>query len=443
MFNRRELLKGTLQGVPLLALGSSVPQFLARTALAAADTPGSKEKILVVVELAGGNDGLNMLVPYADPLYYKYRQKIGIAKSDVIRINDSMGLNPVMRPLEQLLGSQNLSLVQGVGYPNPNRSHFEAMDIWQSADPSLKSRAGWLGQAIGVMKIREGRVPALNLYGDRLPLALEGAPGGVPTIDPGRGYGLELGGSEVAMTRTSYFGSITSTKIMPKADAAKAAAGSVDSAAAREKLIRDLTAGSSARNGSMADFVRRTALESYSTADRLKKILADVNSQPQFGPQLARRLQLIAHMIDADFGPRIYFVSIGSFDTHTDQRRQQDALLGQLANAINQFFNTLRPGGNADRVLLMTFSEFGRRVQENGGAGTDHGSASTMIMAGGGLKSSLVGQAPRLDDLADGDVKFQIDFRRVYATILEDWLKCDSRRVLGEAWQKVPMFAGV
>ncbi len=442
MFNRRELLKGTLQGVPLLALGSSVPQFLTRTALAAANMAMDKEKVLVVVELAGGNDGLNMLVPFADPLYYKYRQKIGIPKSDVIRINDSMGLNPAMRPLEQLLGDKHLSLVQGVGYPNPNRSHFEAMDIWHTADPSLKSRSGWLGQAIGVMKIREGRVPALNLYGDRLPLALEGAPGGVPTIDPSRGYGLELGPSQVAMTETAYFGSITSTKMTTKTDLAKVAAGA-DSTATRERLIRDLTAGSSARNGSMADFVRRTALESYSTADRLKKILADVNSQPQFGPEtLARRLQLIAHMIDADFGPRIYFVSIGSFDTHTDQRRQQDTLLGQLATAINQFFATLRPSGNADRVLLMTFSEFGRRVQENGGAGTDHGSASTMILAGGGLKNNLVGQPPRLDDLADGDVKFQIDFRRVYATILEDWLKCDSRRVLGEAWQKVPMFAG-
>jgi uncharacterized protein (DUF1501 family) len=435
MINRRDLLKGMMQGAPLLAMSASVPQFLTRTAFAAAKAKSNKERILVVVELAGGNDGLNMLVPYGDDLYYKARQKIAIAKSDVIRIDDSMGLNPSMRPLEKLLGDQHLSFIQAVGYPNPNRSHFEAMDIWQSADPTLHSRAGWLGQAIGVMPAREGKVPALNLYGDKLPLALEGAPGGVPTIDPARGYGLDLG---EPMAQAKSAGGYFSRS--PKKSAPSVKAGTT---APREKLIRELTELSSARSGNMADFVRRTALESYSTADRLKQILAETGDESRFGPEtLARRLQLVARMIDADFGPRVYFVSIGSFDTHADQRRQQDNLLRQLSTAIDEFFKSLRGGGNVDRVLLMTFSEFGRRVYENGGAGTDHGSASAMILASGGVNGGLVGKPPRLDDLVDGDIKFQIDFRRVYATILDEWLRCDSRKVLGTRWEKVPLFRG-
>jgi uncharacterized protein (DUF1501 family) len=436
MFNRRELLKGVLRSTPLVALAPSVPQFLTRTAFAAADAKSNKDKILVVVELAGGNDGLNMLVPYGDELYYQARQKIAIAKNDVIRIDDHMGLNPSMRPLEKLLGDQHLSFVQAVGYPNPNRSHFEAMDIWQSADPLLHSRAGWLGQAIGVMPARDRKVPALNLYGDKLPLALQGAPGGVPTIDPARGYGLELGEPAAQPKSPGGYFSRSSKKTAPSKNAS--------ASAPREKLIRELTELSSARSGNMADFVRRTALESYSTAERLKQILADTGDESRFGPEtLARRLQLVARMIDADFGPRIYFVSIGSFDTHADQRRQQDGLLRQLSTAIDEFFKTLRGGGNVDRVLLMTFSEFGRRVDENGAAGTDHGSASAMILASGGVNGGLVGQRPRLDDLVDGDIKFQIDFRRVYATILDDWLRCDSSKVLGQRWEKVPLFRNV
>ena len=193
MLNRRELLGGMLRSSPLLALASSVPQFLARTALAAADAKTRQEKILVVVELAGGNDGLNMLVPYGDDLYYRARRSLRIGKEAVIRIDDYLGLNPAMKPLETLLADKRVALVQGVGYPNPNRSHFEAMDIWHTADPTRHSRIGWLGQAIGGMHVAEGKAPALNLASDKLPLALQGGSGGVLTLDPRRRLGLELG----------------------------------------------------------------------------------------------------------------------------------------------------------------------------------------------------------------------------------------------------------
>jgi uncharacterized protein (DUF1501 family) len=444
MFNRRELLKGMLQGAPLLALASSVPPFLARTALAAADSAKNKDKILVVVELAGGNDGLNMLVPYGDDLYHKARRSLRIGKDEVIRIDDHVGLNPTMKPLEKLLADQRLALVQGVGYPNPNRSHFEAMDIWHTADPSRRSRAGWLGQATGLMPATEGKAPALNLNSDKLPLALQGGSGGVLTINPNHGYGLELGAPLLQGNPVSYTPAPTPPPAYPKphssADGSKAAPGT-DSVSIRKRLIHDLTAATPGNAGSMADFVRRTALESYSTADRLNAILSDSRRGNGYGVEpLTRELQTVATMIDADFGARIYFLSLGGFDTHADQRKQQDALLGQLANAVEGFYGMLLKQGHADRVLLMTFSEFGRRVEENGSGGTDHGAASSLLLAGGGVKGGLIGQAPKLDDLDDGDIKFHTDFRRVYATILEDWLNCDSHRMLGDRWEKLPLF---
>ena len=209
----------------------------------------------------------------------------------------------------------------------------------------------------------------------------------------------------------------------------------------RERLIHELTAAAPARRGSMAEFVRHTALESFSAADRLKQIVAAVDREVQIRPgSLSARLHVVARMIDADFGARIYFVSLSGFDTHSDQRRTHDELLGELAGGLSMFFELLQRRGHADRVLVMTFSEFGRRLHENGSRGTDHGAASTMILAGGGLKGGVIGPAPRLDDLADGDIKFHTDFRRVYATILDNWLKCDSRHVLGEAWERLPIF---
>lgn len=431
MFNRREMLRGMLQGMPLLAMAANVPDFLTRTAWAAADAPANKDKILVVLELTGGNDGLNMLVPYADPLYHKARPTIGVRKNEVIRIDDSLGLNPRLSQLETMLSQHHLSLVQGVGYPNPIRSHFESMDVWHTGDPTRRSRAGWLGQAINALPQAAGKIPGLNLNGNKLPLALQGGPA-VPTINSNLNYGLELGGIDPE--------DIAKQKPAPDAKPDASASAPAPPLSTRQRLVRELTAATPTGPGSMAEFVRRTALDSYSAADRLNQILAKIAGKNAFGlDNLAGRLQTVAQLIDADFGARVFFLALEGFDTHSDQRQQQDTLFSELDGALSSFYATLATAGHADRVLLMTFSEFGRRVHENGG-GTDHGSASTMILAGGQLTGGLVGKPPRLDDLADGDVKFQIDFRRVYATILDEWLKCDSRRVLGDTWEKLPLF---
>ncbi len=459
MLNRRQLLKRALHTSPLLALGSTVPQFLARTAQAAAATPKNRDKILVVVELTGGNDGLNMVVPYGDDLYQKARPTLGIKKDEVIRIDDLMGLNPALKPLEKMLGDHQLATLQGVGYPNPNRSHSEAMDIWHTADPRGRSRAGWLGQAIGLMPLAEGKIPALGLGDNKLPLALQGAPGGVPNVNPNQEYGLELSWPQFQndsaakpappppvvekKTEKSEKGAAEKAWDPYAADATGDAArkARLDAIAARKRLIHDLTAAAPDRPNSMAQFARRTALETFSTVDRLNELLATARRNGgYFGGNLTGRLQLIARMIQADFGARVYFASLGSFDTHGNQRPDQDKLLGELADALQRFFADLNESGNADRVVLLTFSEFGRRVHENDSHGTDHGAASSLFLAGPRVKGGLIGKHPSLANLEDGDLRFHTDFRSVYATILEDWLHCDSRRVLGEKFDRLPLF---
>jgi uncharacterized protein (DUF1501 family) len=440
MFNRRRLLKGILQGTPLLAMSSNVPQFLARTAFAAANAKTNKDKILVVVELAGGNDGLNMLVPYADELYYKARPTIAVAKKDVIGIDDRVGLNSSMRAFEKMLSDANLEFVQGVGYPNPIRSHFESMNIWHTADPTRREQAGWLGRALNEMPVVGAKVPAFNLEGDKAPLAFEGGPS-VPTVNPEHSFGLQIGHDDEA----SPLPGAASPRIKIKDKSGKIIEPETPAVAKqlfRKDVIRELAEATPCDSGSLTDFVRHTALDGYSTAAKVKRLIAEFEDFGNTSEQFQQRLYAVARMIQYDFGARVFFVSLGSFDTHSNQRRQQDGLLQQLAESVSSFFQTLSKSGDADRVLLMTFSEFGRRVAENGD-GTDHGSASTMILAGNCVKGGLIGQPPRLDDLADGDIKFQIDFRRVYASILEDWLKCDSRLVLGEPWPKLPIFAGV
>lgn len=438
MINRRDLLKGMLQGVPLLAMASSVPQFLTRTALAAAAAKSNKDKILVVVELAGGNDGLNMLVPYADELYYKARPTIAIAKNEVIRIDDHLGLNSAMKPLEQMLSDDNVQFVQGVGYPNPIRSHFESMNIWHTADPTQRRQTGWLAQALNEMPAAVRKIPAFNLEGDKAPLALAGGPA-VPTVNPEHPFGLQIGSDD----NDDILSAVAQPKKKGKKKSAIADAANAPAAVNqihRKDVIRELAQATPCESGSMADFVRQTALESYSASSMMKKLVAEFGDARSGFENLQGRLNAVARMIQYDFGARVFFVSLGSFDTHSNQRREQDELLGQLATAINSFYQTLTTSGDADRVLLMTFSEFGRRVAENGD-GTDHGSASTMILAGNCVKGGLIGNSPRLDELADGDIKFQIDFRSVYASILEGWLSCNSRQVLGNAWPSLPLFA--
>ncbi len=413
MFSRRQFLTRTLQGSSLLAIGSVVPEFLANTARAAEK---DKDTILVVIEMTGGNDGLNTVIPYGDDLYHKYRPTLGYKKDQVMRLNDHLGLNPGMRGgFQQMWNQGQLAVVQGVGYPNPDRSHFESMDIWQSADPRRNIQTGWLGRSVNEMQSQGGFVPILHVGGGRQPLAVQGTPGGAVSINDRQNFKLELGGGSVVQQK------------------------------ARRKLLEEL-ATPDGKSDDILQFVRLRQLRTMTSVERLHELLSKQNlrqnavygSEGVYGPNsLPMQLQLVANLIISGFGTRVFYVAIDGFDTHARQSDPHRKLLGQLADGIFNMFNLLKNGGHDKRVLVMTFSEFGRRVQENGSNGTDHGAASCLFVAGPALKGGIVGEHPSLKDLDSGDLKHAIDFRRIYATLLDCWLHCDSKAILGDKFEHV------
>jgi len=413
MFTRRQFLTRSLQGSSLLAIGSVVPEFLANTARAAEK---DKDTVLVVIEMTGGNDGLNTVIPYTDDLYYKYRPTLGYKKDQVVRLNDHLGLNPGMRgSFRQMWDQGQLAVVQGVGYPNPDRSHFESMDIWQTADPHRRIQTGWLGRGVNELQGQSGFVPILHVGGGRQPLAVQGTPGGAVSINDRQNFKLELGG------------------------------GSADQQKARRKLLEELAAPDG-KSDDILQFVRLRQLRTMTSVERLHELLSKQNLRQNavFGQNgvyapnsLPMQLQLVANLIISGFGTRIFYVSIDGFDTHARQADPHMRLLGQVADGVFNMFNVLKNGGHDKRVLVMTFSEFGRRVQENGSNGTDHGAASCLFVAGPALKGGIVGEHPSLKELDSGDLKHAIDFRRVYATLLDWWLHCDSNAVLGGKFEHV------
>jgi len=410
MLNRRRFLMRTLQGSSLLALSPAVPGFLAQTARAA--EPG-KDNVLVVVELTGGNDGLNTVIPYADDLYHKYRPSLHFTKEQVVRVDDHIGLHPALRPLDNLLQKGRLAIVQGVGYPNPDRSHFESMDVWQSADPQRRTTNGWLGRSAAEFS-GGAELPMIHVGKQRLPLAMQGASGAAISVNDNLPYRLELGG------------------------------GTPERHKVRRKLLEDLAKESEAGENSLLEFVQRRQIKTLTTLDRLQSVVSNYagggvqgTDGRWFGPGFAAKLQLVAKLIEKGFGTRIFYVSLEGFDTHSGQAQAHSQLLGQLADGISNFYGTLDKIGQAKRVRLLTFSEFGRRVKENGSKGTDHGAGSCLFVAGPGLKAGAVGAHPSLSDLDSGDLKHHTDFRRVYASLLDGWLGCDSKAILGGSFENL------
>jgi uncharacterized protein (DUF1501 family) len=402
MTTRRDFLKTA----SLLGFGATVPAFLARSAEAAA--PG-KDTILVVVELTGGNDGINTVIPYADDLYHKARPTLRQTKQQVIKLNDEVGLHSAMTGLNALREAGQLAVVQGVGYPNPDRSHFESMDIWHLADPRREAKTGWLGRATAVMENRGSGVPILHVGAGKAPLATLGGPGSGPvSLGDKNNFKLEFGGSP--------------NRHNP-----------------RRKLLEDVATPTTSGTGEddLLSFVQRRQVQTLTAVENLRELLEGPNAIRSFGGGLQQKFQLIAGLIAKNFGTRIFYLSLDGFDTHADQGPAHQRLLAELATGIGEFFRELKETGEADRVRLMTFSEFGRRVNENGSRGTDHGAASCMFVAGPSVKGGVVGKHPSLADLDAGDIKFHTDFRRVYATLLDDWLGADSKGVLGAKWEHI------
>lgn len=403
---RREFIHN---GLAFVSLGLAMPTFLMRAAQGAPGANGlpaiPSGKTLVVVELSGGNDGLNTVIPYADAGYAKVRPTIGIPGTDVVKVSANVGLHPSLGPLKKLYDQGHLAVINGVGYPNPNRSHFHSMDIWQTADPEtdIRERTGWLARYFDGDGHFKGNPLSGITLGSSLPLALFAQNAPTSVIGGGQDY--------------AFRGDAPDKKKRLEALKALYSTGTVA--------------------GSNAEFVRNVGAEAYASTEELKKAFRDYDTKSGDGAKyplnngFAASLQTVAKLITGGVGSRVYYLTMGGFDTHANQPRLHANLLGQLADGLAAFYQDLSQQGRAQDVTVMTFSEFGRRVKENGSSGTDHGAASALFVLGGGVKGGVYGDSPSLADLDDGDLRFHTDFRSVYATLLDNWLGAKSQAILG------------
>ena len=346
----------------------------------ASDTGGAgRPRHLVLVELQGGNDGLNTLAPVGDARYRALRPTLALSRDETLMLDERLGLHPALEPLMDLWARGELALVQGVGYPSPNRSHFRSIEIWETASAADETRVdGWLLPLTAALPPRASHgVKALAIGSDEGPLA----------------------GS---LDETVVFENLRSFLRQARGlDAPDASAAPVGSALAH-----------------VLEIERTTHEAARAFAERLGET---IETPPASGSPLARRLALVARLIEADLGPQVFKVELGGFDTHAGQVKRHRALLGQLGEAVAAFAARLRASGHWDETLLMSYSEFGRRVAENGTGGTDHGTAAPQLVVGGRVAGGLHGRHPDLGRLERGDPEFTTDFRSLYATVAREW----------------------
>jgi uncharacterized protein (DUF1501 family) len=404
LHTRRDFLQAALGTSTLMSLGSVVPDWLLRSAKAASQRDG-RDTVLVVLQLTGGNDGLNTVVPYADDEYGRNRPTLRLPTNELHKIDASLGFHPRMEAFSKLYKDGHLAIVQGVGCPNPDQNHERALRMWHTADPQRpQCPTGWLGRAV-----------------DRV-------------------------WSPVASDTTAAF-----VGPIPRPFALNAENVVVPSLRSAEDITIHQPAGWAApitapSDNTLLQFMRQSALDARGKSERIEAVVKTAGGSadyPAFG--LARDLRTVAQLIRADVGIRIFLAELGGgglggFDNHANQLGNHCALLHQLAESVAAFLYDLQRDKQLDRVVLMTFSEFGRTVKENGRRGTDHGIAAPVFLAGGQVKGGLVGPHPSLTDLDKGALKMHTDFRQVYATVLDRWLGFDSEPVLGGRFESLDVF---
>ncbi|MDX1666388.1 MAG: DUF1501 domain-containing protein [Saprospiraceae bacterium] len=359
----------------------------------AADRAG---KILVVIQLSGGNDGLNTVVPYQSDIYYRSRPDLAVSRREVLPLNDAMGLNAAMEPLREIYDQGWFSILNSVGYPNPDRSHFRSTDIWHTASDSQEYwQSGWIGRYLD--SYCPNPYYALNV-GDELSMALKG--------EQNKGF---------VMKNPEILQKTTGNRFL-------------------SELGRRYEQGN---HHETAAYLYKTLIETQQSAAylvRQSKVYRSMVDYPD--TRFAQELKLVAQLISADTDTGIYYLNLSGFDTHARQQGQHERLLGQYAEGIAAFMKDLRKNDLLKDTLIMTFSEFGRRVEQNGSMGTDHGTANNLFLMGGSLaRPGIYNEAPDLADLENGDLKYRVDFRQVYATILEKWLDESPDSVLGRSFK--------
>ena len=356
-------------------------------------------KVVVILQLSGGNDGLNTVIPVRNDLYYKARPRLGITKDKALSLTYEVGLNPALTAFKELYDDGSLSIINSVGYPNPDRSHFRSMDIWHTASQSSEYwNNGWVGRYLDAQcKGCDKPTQAIEID-DILSLALKGDNiKGIAVKDPKRLYGT-----------------------------------------ANEKFFKEVMKNHKQEAGEQsADYLYKTMAETLSSADYIfqqSKMHPTKAEYPK--SDLGNSMKTIASLIFSEINTKVYYVSLGSFDTHINQEAQQQRLFTEMNDAVKAFIKDLKANNRFDDVMLFTFSEFGRRVAQNASNGTDHGTANNMFLISGGLKQKgLINELPNLADLDEGDLKYKVDFKNVYATVLNKWLKANDREILAKQYE--------
>ncbi len=378
-------------------------------------TSTKKDPVLVVLQLSGGNDVLNTVVPHGNPLYYDHRPTVRTPQDQVLKIDDNVGFNPNMVPLKRLYDDGKVAVIQGVGYPNPNRSHFRSMDIWHTCEPDTQGTEGWLGRTIrDIDPHKENVLTGVN-FGRGLPRAL--AAPGVPVASVGNlaTYGVLTGieGEDQRADALEVFSRIYSPTL---------------------------------GRGMVVDYLSQTGMDALKGADILSTAPEKYSSTVEYGGNVvAQYMKNIAQVHLAEFGTRVLYTTApyNSFDTHAGELMAHAALWSDTSNAIADFYDDIKQNNASDNVLLLVFTEFGRRVNDNG-SGTDHGSGGAAFVIGDHIKGGLYGEYPSLEDgkLLEGDLHFNNDFRSTYTTILEDWMGLDAKPIVNGSFEKFDFISG-
>ncbi len=394
---RREFLRNTI----FTSAGAlMVPAFMKPFEALALEELGLY-KNLVVIQLSGGNDGLNTVIPYGNDIYYQKRPGISIKPAEIIKLNDMQGLNPNLAGLKELYDQGWMTVINDVGYPNPDRSHFRSMDIWQTAsDSNQYLSTGWIGRYLD-SNCDTCKFPYTAIeVDDSLSLAMKGSSKkGIAVKDPAALY---------KNTNEPFFKEMIRQQ--------------------KEHLDED-----------NLGYLYKTMIETSSSANYIQqtsKIYQNKATYPS--TNFSNQLKTVSKFISSGLKTRVYYVSLSGFDTHINQKAQQGNLLKQYAEGINVFLKDLKQNNKLDDTLVMTFSEFGRRVEQNGSNGTDHGTANNMLLFGGELKKQgIFNTAPNLSDLDAGDLKYQVDFRQVYGTLLDKWLNVNKGDIISNKFNNL------
>jgi uncharacterized protein (DUF1501 family) len=365
----------------------------------------ASDRTLIVVQMAGGNDGLNTVIPLSDSLYPKMRPTLAIPDTQALSLDGRLGLHPNLAPLKNLWDQGHLAIVEGVGYPNQSLSHFQAMDIWQTLDLNGTGSEGWLGKLVSGWVDKDGHPFKALDVGVQTAQALSSINAQVPTLE-----------------------SIQSYRIAPDPI-------DTDSGNARLQALMKLY-NSYPKTAPYAALLDTTALSAQEGSRQLHEAQTQYHSTVTYPPgPFAAGLKILAEAIVQGLGLRVGYVTLGGFDTHANEKGTHDALMKTLADGLFAFYTDLVQHGKADNVVVMTWSEFGRRVEENGSQGTDHGTAAPLFVLGNPVNKGIFGEPPSLSNLdQNGNLKYTTDFRSVYATVLDRWLGASSKDVLGGAF---------